>query len=526
MTSSKLAFDLDRWLFPLLCLNLLVWVLARFISDTNLDPYGDMLENFAWGQEFSWGTHKHPPLVGWVTGLWFSVVPRYDTTYHLLAYLNVLLGLAGVYRVAIALGYASVAAPSVLLLAMALPYSTLAVKFNANAILLSLWPWVVFAWIKSQSETGINGSKWSILFGVVSALALLGKYYSGVLMVGLLLTSFSSKSGRRWLKSYKPWLAGLVFALALTPHVIWLVENNFITLAYIAAQTTSGETYQGLYKFVFAPLLYWVVPLVLCAWFATAHLGSVSRRIATFVKNLGLAWYCRGWNDTLFWLAMLPWMLTLLFGAFGVVALSIPWAIPIGFGFPLLWIRNLWYPEEAAPKELSKPVSNVFFIWLLLILVGSPFFAAFEAKTESTNYYRPRAEAAKAIIQAWQDKLPDTELHWVSGYWAENGLVAFYGNPEIKILPGLPDSEEAKAVSSLVWRNRPGLILCPRNQAATPPPTLCPRDTERWLELNNLPVHTLRVHVHKSGFRFPVQWEFEYLGYIYLPEKGESGDDN
>ena len=150
------TLDLDRWLLPLLILNLLVWVVARFISDTNLDPYGDMLENFAWGQEFSWGTHKHPPLIGWVTALWFSILPRNDTAYHLLSYLNVLLGLVGVYRVAIVLGFARVAVPTVLLLAMALPYSTLAVKFNANAILLSLWPWVVFGWLKSQQETDTN----------------------------------------------------------------------------------------------------------------------------------------------------------------------------------------------------------------------------------------------------------------------------------------------------------------------------------------------------------------------------------
>ena len=204
------TLDLDRWLLPLLILNLLVWVVARFISDTNLDPYGDMLENFAWGQEFSWGTHKHPPLIGWVTALWFSILPRNDTAYHLLSYLNVSLGLVGVYRVAIVLGFARVAVPTVLLLAMALPYSTLAVKFNANAILLSLWPWVVFGWLKSQQETDTNVNTWTILFGVLGGLALLGKYYSGVLMVGLLLASFSSKDGRHWLKSYKPWLSGIV----------------------------------------------------------------------------------------------------------------------------------------------------------------------------------------------------------------------------------------------------------------------------------------------------------------------------
>jgi hypothetical protein len=150
----------------------------------------------------------------------------------------------------------------------------------------------------------------------------------------------------------------------------------------------------------------------------------------------------------------------------------------------------------------------------------------FEAKRESANYYRPRAEAAEAIIQKWQEMLPDNELHWVGGQWAENGLVAFYGNPEIKILPGLPDSEAAAAVSSLDWRRKPGLILCPRRKAATPPPFSCPRDTTSWLEENGLPVRTIEVRVQKNGFRFPVEWEFEYLGYIYLPKEGRAVDDS
>lgn len=526
MKQREDAFDLDRWLLPLLILNLLVWVVARFISDTNLDPYGDMLENFAWGQEFSWGTHKHPPLIGWVVGLWFSLLPRNDAAYFLLSYLNVLLGLIGVYRVTILLGFARVAAPAVLLLAMALPYSTLAVKFNANAILLSLWPWVVFGWLKSQQEIHTNANTWTILFGVLSALALLGKYFSGVLMVGLLLASFSSQEGRQWLRSVKPWLSSVIFALILSPHILWLFDNNFISLAYITAQSETKAPYRELLKFAFAPGLYWLIPLVVCAWVSTGQQKSLFVRIPGLFKNLIQAWSCRGWNDTLFWVAMLPWMVTLLFGALGSVALSLPWAIPLGFGFPLLWIRNLWQAEHDKSADHSRRVLRAFFIWLIVILVVSPLYAVSEGNRKSANYYRPRAEAAEAIIKMWQETLPDKSLYWVGGQWAENGLVAFYGNPEIKIIPGMPDSEEAMAVSTLNWRTKPGLILCPRGKAATPSPVLCPRDTEKWLQANKLPVQTIQVRVKKKGFRFPVEWEFEYVGYIYLPKQGRSIDDS
>ena len=130
-------------------IHVLAWVLAHGIADTNLDSYADMLENYAWGQDWAWGSAKHPPLFAWITGIWFVIFPTTDTAYHLLSYLNVAVGLLGVYRLAQAMDRHDLALPAVVLLSMAFPYSTLAVKFNANAILLSLWPWVAVAWLTS-----------------------------------------------------------------------------------------------------------------------------------------------------------------------------------------------------------------------------------------------------------------------------------------------------------------------------------------------------------------------------------------
>ncbi|MEY4122410.1 MAG: hypothetical protein RLZZ457_1248, partial [Pseudomonadota bacterium] len=56
-----------HWIAYVLGLHVLVWVIAHGISDTNLDGYADMLENFAWGQSVAWGSAKHPPLFAWVT---------------------------------------------------------------------------------------------------------------------------------------------------------------------------------------------------------------------------------------------------------------------------------------------------------------------------------------------------------------------------------------------------------------------------------------------------------------------------
>ena len=212
-------------LWATLGLYLLAWVLAHGVSDTNLDAYADMLENYAWGQHLGWGSAKHPPLFAWLTGIWFALFPTIDTSYHVLSYLNAALGLLGVYRLAQAIGREELALPAVLLLGMSFPYSTLAVKFNANAVLLSVWPWVAVAWANSIRWQGRAGLIWSVLLGLLAGLSMLGKYYSGVFLLGIFLTSFTFKIGRQWFKTYRPWLALVCFLLGLLPHLLWLQQT-------------------------------------------------------------------------------------------------------------------------------------------------------------------------------------------------------------------------------------------------------------------------------------------------------------
>ena len=179
--------DKTRAITLLLVLHVCWWTLTQALATANLDRYGDMLENYAWGQVLEWGSFKHPPLFAWVTGLWFRLTPLSDFSYHCMAYLNVALGLAGVALLARAMRLSALALPTIVLLCLAFPYSTLAAKFNANAVLLSVWPWVVLAWWHSLHQIKRSSALlWSVSFGFLAALAMLGKYYSGVLLLSLI----------------------------------------------------------------------------------------------------------------------------------------------------------------------------------------------------------------------------------------------------------------------------------------------------------------------------------------------------
>ena len=241
----------------------LLWAWMSTVANGNLDSQFDMLENYAWSQSFRWGTHKHPPLFAWVVGAWFAVFPQTDWAYRLLSYANVWVALAGVAALGRRLGLGTLAQWGALLLLWSFPYTTLAGKFNANSQLLPLWPWTAALLLASWRASGWRGGCASVLLGLLAAACMLGKYYSGVFLAGLLAPVFLHPQGRRWLLTPRPWLALAVFALALWPHLDWVAQHGWATLAYAADQNGGQTVWRHVLRFALSPLLYW-----LPAWLA------------------------------------------------------------------------------------------------------------------------------------------------------------------------------------------------------------------------------------------------------------------
>ena len=509
----------NAWIGWVLLLHVLVWVLAHGIADTNLDSYADMLENYAWGQDWAWGSAKHPPLFAWVTGAWFVLFPTVDASYHLLSYLNVAIGLLGVYRLAQAMDKPELALPSVVLLSMAFPYSTLAVKFNANAILLSVWPWVAVAWVHSIQKTGRLRLLWSVALGVLAALAMLGKYYSGVFLLALFLTALSSPIARQWFVTPKPWLTLLIFGLSLWPHIQWLQAHDFVTLHYVSEQgSDDGTNWRMLAKFAIAPIGYWLVPWLLCTALCVPQSMSLGQALRSWPTRMWRSWCPQGWQDPLFWLAMLPWAITLVFGITGFVELSLPWAIPIGYGFSLLWLRNL-APEGTAIAALTSRLLKCLMAWLALVVLVSPWYAWHQAQDGTENHYLPRREAATAMLTLWQTRHPDVPLQWVGGQWAESALLAFYGDHHLHVVPEVPDQFPATVNPLPNWQTRAGLLLCPLGPVDRPDSTDCPQRMQAWLQAQGQHAEPLTITVQSQGLRFPLDKPFAYQVFEYVPAK-------
>ena len=64
------------------------------------DVFIDAAEAYAWGQSFLGGYGRHPPMTGWIAGLWYSVFPAADWASYALSRAMTFITLAALYFIA------------------------------------------------------------------------------------------------------------------------------------------------------------------------------------------------------------------------------------------------------------------------------------------------------------------------------------------------------------------------------------------------------------------------------------------
>jgi 4-amino-4-deoxy-L-arabinose transferase-like glycosyltransferase len=213
-----------------------IWTLYGVLAKSSQDLHVDMTEVAAWARELALGYPKHPPLSAWIAAAWFAVFPAADWAFYLLsmtvvgATLWIAWHLAGDYldgdKRALAL-----------VLLMLVPFFNFhALKYNANTVLLPMWAATALCFLRSFER---RSTGWAALAGLAAAGAMLGKYWSVVLLLGLGLAALIDSRRAAYFRSPAPYVTAGVGALALAPHVAWLFANDFTPLAYASAR---GDT--------------------------------------------------------------------------------------------------------------------------------------------------------------------------------------------------------------------------------------------------------------------------------------------
>lgn len=412
---SRLARMSEMRLVALFILaHTVAWTLVPTISRTPAALWDDMLETYAWAQQWQLGYYKHPPFYSWVVGLWFTVFPRTEWAYYLLSAVNVGVGFAGIWMLAGRFLKLEARLLSILLLTFMPYYNYMASNFNANTILLSVWPWTAFVFVRSIETRSVA---WAVAFGVLSAAGLLSKYYSVLLLVSCFAASIAHPDARRYYRSAAPYIAVATTVVLLVPHIWWAIANGLPPVKYALGKT--GQLWS--YNFHKA---------------ATTALASVAMNsIAAAILVAALQWRRPAilsglWAKLIardrWWLLILatgPFVLTILFGAAGYVKVAVNFLIPAFFMLPLIVTLAL---EPAINRDAVKGVLRAVVIFLAGAVLIAPAIAYFCIYAQLKGTVEVSPLAARDAARIWHETF-GTRVAIVSGSEKYSIAQPFYG---------------------------------------------------------------------------------------------------
>src|SRR6202140_3822413 len=212
-----------------------LWTLILINLKAAQDVHMDVAEAYAWGQKFLLGYGKHPPLSGWVAGVWFMIFPVADWATYALAMTTLGCGLVICWLLALRVVDRRRAFLVVVMLALYPIFNFKGFKYNPDLLQLVTLPLVVLAYLDAFEKRSMRAGLW---LGLAGALALMTKYWVLTMIGAVGLAALVHPARLKFLGSPAPWVAVLTLVVAMIPHLVWLKEVDFVPLTY------ASDTYE------------------------------------------------------------------------------------------------------------------------------------------------------------------------------------------------------------------------------------------------------------------------------------------
>jgi len=369
--------------------HLLIWTLIPSITNINLPL--DTIEALAWGSNLDWGFNKHPPLSAFAVEVFYQIFGNQDWVYYWLSQIFVITAFFVVYKFSEDFfenkNYALL---SVLLLEGIYFYNFTTPEFNVNVCQLPFWALsVLYVW------RGFRDNKISdwLLFGFFAALGILSKYLFIYLLVAIdVFFCYMIFKKKFKLKSL---ISLISFFVILLPHLIWLTENNYITITYGLHRT--GVQDQSFLDHFLYPIT-----------FLGKQIGIL---IPLFVMFLFLASKFKpkfNFKDKkllfLLMINIIPIILMFLTSMIMGVKIRTMWMTPFYLFFGVLMIYIF-----QSKINLSK-LKNFLSVFLILFIL-SPFTYAYLSITQTdkrTDY--PGKHISEKVYQNWNNVIKSNDL--------------------------------------------------------------------------------------------------------------------
>ena len=411
-----------------LALHAVIWTALPAILYLNLPL--DLIEALTYGREWQLGYDKLPPLPWWTVEVVYRVF-GVDTAYYALAQIVVLIAFIAVWKTARPLVGAVGALVAILIIDGMHYFNFTAAKFNHDVIELPFWALAGFAFHAGLRRGGLG---YWILLGAALGCALWAKYFVVVLVAPLVLFMLLDWEARGRLAGAGPWVGAAVALVIMAPHLVWLVQSDFLPFHYAEARALpvrgsfdhvlhpveflGGQFFFILPALVIAAPLFWPPSKEKNAPHAAAD--AFDRRIVTLLA---------------FGPALAVLVLSLVTGR-GTITM---------WGYPLWLFLGLWIVLFAAAALDRVRLVRIGALWAAAFTVlAIAFVADYTVLPRIDHRYRsafyPGGALAAAVTQRFEAATGRKPAYIIASMW-NGGNVAHYSgvHPQPRVLiDGLP----------------------------------------------------------------------------------------
>ena len=389
--------------------HLIIWTIVPSLTNKNLPL--DTIEALAWGSNLDWGFNKHPPMSAFFPEVFFKIFGAQDWAFYLLSQIFVLIAFYFVFKLSFeVLGNIKLSLISVLLLESIYFYNFTTPEFNVNVCQLPFWSLVVYFTWKIYETKEIKFSD-CFFIGLFAAIGFLSKYLFIYLLLAIIFLFTHSIFVKKIKKfDFKYLITIEVFLVLLVPHLIWLLNNDFITINYGLKRTgLEGSEIFDHFKY---PLIFLLKQLgILVPFFFLVFLLVKKVKFKINFKDQKFLF--------LFFVNILPIALIFLTSAITGSKIRTMWMTPFYLFFGLMFVYI--FKSQINIKKINSFLYGFIFLFFL-----SPILYSYESvsKTDKRTDYPGKEIAAKVQI-VWDQDF-DKEIEFVTGNEWNAGNLSYH----------------------------------------------------------------------------------------------------
>jgi len=386
--------------------HLIIWTLLPAFTNNNLPL--DVIEALAWGSNLDWGFNKHPPVSAFFPEIFFKIFGPQDWAFYLLSQIFVVISFYYVFKTAYEiLGDKKLSLISVLLLESIYFFNFTTPEFNVNVCQLPFWALVVhYSWkIYDAREIKFTDC---CLIGLFGAIGFLSKYLFAYLLLSLVLFFIYLifiKKNKKF--DFKYLIVIEVFVVLLVPHIIWLFNNDFITITY-GLKRTGLEDYNLLNHIKYPGMFLLKQAGILIPFIFLVRLLIKKFKFKIDLKDKKLIF--------LLFINILPIILITITSVLMGSKIRTMWMTPFYLFFGVLFVYLLRFQINL--KNIKLFLYGFLFLFLLSPSIYS--YISVSEKNKRTDY--PGREIAELVESRWYKNFSNEIKYVVGDEWHAGNL--------------------------------------------------------------------------------------------------------